>query len=126
MNTPRKTGFRAKFKIVSTIENNQTLLIDTDTGNTVGLVQKIDWSVSVNDPYPKCVIEMYGVDMDVELNANTEIVPVQKFNTHSEDFAKLLEAIESDSLPDKPVPIKKTAKKTSKKVVKKTTTKKVR
>lgn len=127
MNVPRKTGFLAKFRIVSTIADNSTRLIDMETGNTVGLVQKIQWSAEAGQPYPKCVIEMYGVDLDVEVEADVVKTGFVKHGAegdvkatrtstfeskaHGDDWGTLLKAIEDGTLPTKPAAKKRAAKK---------------
>lgn len=58
-----------RFKITSTGRAFETLLIDKQTNQPVGYVQKITWSVDTEDQLPRCTIELLGVELDVEVDA---------------------------------------------------------
>lgn len=120
-----------RFKITSTGRAFETLLIDKQTNQPVGYVQKITWSVSTEDQLPRCTIELLGVELDVEVDATvmktgfvkhgvgptSSTLKEESSVTSSMDEAswqQLLKNIESNEI-NEPLPITK-PKKNKKKV----------
>ena len=58
---------KSKFKIVSDGTTTGTKLIDPDTGQTVGLVQSIEWKVDVDNFYADAVIKILAVPVELEV-----------------------------------------------------------
>lgn len=50
--------------------------IVNENGERLGLVQKITWSVDVDNPVAKCTIELLGVPLDVEAENSFSSKPV--------------------------------------------------
>lgn len=105
-----------KFKITSKGKPFDTLITDMETGKPLGYVQKLTWSVSAEDQLPRCVIEVIGVEMDVETFAEVKNISVNKTSyavddsgltvkkthsveskTHSDEWLNFLTAAEQDT-----------------------------
>ncbi len=97
-----------QFKIISDGKPFGTKLVNA-AGDPVGFVQKITWSVSVDDQLPKCTIELVGVGMDVLIDEKDLIIKhgakeeVIKTAFESDDaaFEESLKFIETQQAPVK-------------------------
>jgi hypothetical protein len=63
----------SEYRVVRT---NDTRVYD-DSGQPIGYVQKIKWEASVEDPVPKCTIEV--VNANIEVDVDEDCVEVTKF-----------------------------------------------
>lgn len=78
-------GSRSKIKIISSGNPFDVKVIDQKTGDVIGLIQKIVWSCDVTDQIPKCVIELVGVPIEAEVNANIVKVKPKKIKIKRTD-----------------------------------------
>lgn len=92
MNKKDKSSVQCQVKITSAGLPFDVKVINQETGNPIGLIQKIVWSCDVTDQIPRCVIELACVPIDVEVNATivkTEPMSVKKSDTQTVTIKKV-------------------------------------
>ncbi len=59
-----------KLKIISDGTNLGTKVIDVESGETLGLVQKIDWQIGVGEAFATATVVLSKLPIEVEVDAN--------------------------------------------------------
>lgn len=55
-----------KIKIISDGTNSGTKIINKETGEMIGMVQNVTWSISSKDIYAKATIEILNPEIELE------------------------------------------------------------
>ena len=100
-------AINTQYHIVSDGTSFGTKILNTKTGKMIGLVQKVTWSVGIDDTLSKCNIEILGMPLDVKTSleeikfSNIQSQPVDKV------VEKTIESIKKKELRDKSIEAEK-------------------
>lgn len=81
-----------KLKVISDGTNAGTRLINEDTGEYIGLIQKIVWEAGAEFPITKTTIELLNVPVEIVTKANIDLVE-PRFNKLDKSFEKEVRVI---------------------------------